>query len=51
MKGPYHLTIALHRKLYISIIIDQNEGHKIPLTIAVLGDLYLAIILIQNERP
>jgi hypothetical protein len=34
------LTIALHRGLYLAIIMNQYEGHHTNITLAVHGGLY-----------
>jgi hypothetical protein len=45
-EGPHSaLTIALHRGLYLSIMIDRHEGPHTDLTIALYRGLYLAIIM------
>jgi hypothetical protein len=40
-----NLTIALHRDLYVAIIMDRYEGPLTSLTIALHRGLYLAIIM------
>jgi hypothetical protein len=42
--------MALHRGLYIAIIIDRYEGPQTPLTIALLGRLSLANIMDLYEE-
>jgi hypothetical protein len=39
------LTIALHRGLYLAIIMDSYDGPQSPLIIALHRVLYLAIIM------
>jgi hypothetical protein len=45
------LTQALHRGLYLAVIMDHHEGPHTLLTIALHKDLYLAIIMNRYEGP
>jgi hypothetical protein len=42
-------NIALHRGLYLAIIMDRYEGTHTTLTIALHRGLYLAIIMDRYE--
>jgi hypothetical protein len=44
-------TTALHRSLYLAIIMDLFEGPHTALTIALHGGLYLAILMDRYEGP
>jgi hypothetical protein len=51
-EGPHTaLTIALHRGLYLAIIMDRYEGPQTTLTIAMHRGLYLAIIMDRYGGP
>jgi hypothetical protein len=51
-EGPLiALTIALHRGLYLAIIMYRYEGPLTPLTIALHKGLYLAIIMDHIKGP
>jgi hypothetical protein len=51
-EGPHTaLTIALHRGLYLAIIIYRYEGPHTALNIALLRGLYLSIIMDRYEGP
>jgi hypothetical protein len=41
----------MHGRLYLAIILDQNEGTQSPLTIALHGGLYTVIIIDQKDGP
>jgi hypothetical protein len=41
------LTIALHGRLYLAIIMDGYGGLQTALTIALHGGLFLAIIMVR----
>jgi hypothetical protein len=46
-KGPQTaLTIALHRGLYLAILMDRDKGTRTAITIALHRGLYLAIIMV-----
>jgi hypothetical protein len=45
MKGSTPLAIALHRGLYVAIIMDRHEGAHTALTIAFNRGLYLTILM------
>jgi hypothetical protein len=45
------LTIALHRGLYLAIIMDRYDGPKIALTIALYRGLYIANTMVRFEGP
>jgi hypothetical protein len=42
------LTIALHRGIYLAIIMVRPDSPHAALTIALHGGLYLAIIMDRN---
>jgi hypothetical protein len=42
---------ALHRGLYLAIIMDRYEGPNTTLSIALHGGLYLSVIMDRYERP
>jgi hypothetical protein len=43
--APDALTVALHRGLYLAIIMDRYGGPQSTLTIALHRGLYLCIIM------
>jgi ABC-type molybdate transport system permease subunit len=45
------LTVALHRGIYLAIIMDRYEGPLNALTVALHRGLYLAIIMDRYEGP
>jgi hypothetical protein len=52
MKGPKTaLTIALHRGLYLTIILDRHEGPHTALSITLHRGVYLAIITFRYGGP
>jgi hypothetical protein len=45
------LTIALHRRLYLNIIMERYEGTHTTLTIAFSRGRHLSIIMDGHEGP